>query len=85
MAAERPASFEIGRQVHGDEGELEAAGEEAEHEQHIGAVLERLGQGLADRLVRNGRGAPLSVIPGRPRREGESERHDEQHARGEDE
>ena len=41
---------QIGRQVHGDEGELEAAGEEAEHQQHIGAMPERLRQRLPQRL-----------------------------------
>ena len=35
---------QIGRQMHGDEGELKAAGEEAEHQQHIGAVAEGLRQ-----------------------------------------
>ena len=37
----------------GDEGELEAAGEEAEHQEHVGAVPERFGQRLPDRLVRH--------------------------------
>ena len=35
---------QIGRQMHGDECELEAAGEEAEHQQHIGAMAEGFGQ-----------------------------------------
>ena len=56
--SERPAADlgretavdQIGRQMHGDEGELEAAGEEAEHQQNIGAVPERLGRGLLHRL-----------------------------------
>ena len=33
---------EIGRHVHGDEGELEAAGEVAENQQHVGAMADRL-------------------------------------------
>ena len=37
---------EIGRQVHGDEGDLEAADEEAGDQQPVGAVAE----GLAERL-----------------------------------
>ena len=32
--------------MHGDEEELEAAGEEAEHQQHVAAVAEGLGQRL---------------------------------------
>ena len=48
MVAKRPAADlgrkaavdQIGRQMHGDEGELEAAGEEAEHQQHVAAVPE---------------------------------------------
>ena len=49
---------QIGRQMRGDEGELEAAGEEAEHQQHIGAVRERLGQAP---------GAAIAVRPHRAR------------------
>ena len=46
---------QIGRQMHGDEGKLEAAGEEAEHQQHIGAMAEGLGErGLERLLVRRG-------------------------------
>ena len=41
-----PAVDQIGRQMHGDEGELEAAGEEAEHQQHVAAMPERLDQRL---------------------------------------
>ena len=60
MVAERPAADlgrktaidQIGRQVHGDEGELKAAGEEAEHQQHIGAMAERFGQRLPQDCVR---------------------------------
>ena len=42
MSAPSPRSTQIGRQVHGDEGELEAAGEEAQHQQHVAAVAEGL-------------------------------------------
>ena len=38
--------------MHGDEGELEAAGEEADHQQHVAAVAEGLGQRVAERLRR---------------------------------
>ena len=86
---ERPAAdpgrqagiLEIGRQVRGDEGELEAAGEEAEHQQDVAAVPEGLGQRLRDRLVR--RSAPARPGAASPvaRRERERERQDEQHAR----
>ena len=44
---------QIGRHVHGDECELEAAGEEAEHEQHVGAMTDRLRQRLPQRLGRH--------------------------------
>ena len=52
--AQRPAADlggeaavdQVGWQVQGDEAELEAAGEEAEHEQDVGAMPEGLGQGL---------------------------------------
>ena len=50
--------------MHGDEGELEAAGEEAEHQQHIGAVAERLGQRLPDRLLRPDRRRLAGVAAG---------------------
>ena len=49
----KPAVDQIGRQMHGDEGELEAAGEEAEHQQHIAAMAEGLRHGLAKRLRRH--------------------------------
>ena len=42
---------EIGRQVDGDEGDLEAADEEAGDEQLVGAVAEGLAERLEDRLV----------------------------------
>ena len=41
--------------MRGDESELEAAGEKAEHEQDIGAVAERLRQSVLERLRRVGR------------------------------
>ena len=43
----KAAVDQIGRHVHGDEGELEAAGEEAEHQQQIGAMREGFAQALA--------------------------------------
>ena len=42
---------QIGRQMHGDERKLEAAGEEAEHEQCVGAMAESLGQRLLGGLL----------------------------------
>ena len=52
--AERPAADfrrqsavdQIGRQMHCDERELEAAGEEAENQQNVTTVTERFGEGL---------------------------------------
>ena len=44
ICVEMPRSTRIGRQMHGDEGELEAASEEAEHQQHIGAMAEGFGE-----------------------------------------
>ena len=41
---------QIGRQMRGDEGELESAGEEAQHQQHIGPVTEGFAQRLPQRL-----------------------------------
>src|SRR5215472_4573479 len=46
----KAAVDEVGRHVDGDEGELETAGEETEHEQDIGAVADRLRQRLPQRL-----------------------------------
>ena len=50
VCAEMPLIDQEGRQMHGDESKLEAAGEEAEHQQHVRAVTkslsERLGEGL---------------------------------------
>ena len=45
--ARQAAVDQIGRQVQRDERELEAAGEEAEHQQHVGAVAERFGERAA--------------------------------------
>ena len=48
---------QIGRQMHGDEGELKSAGKEAEHQQHIRAMTERLGQRMLEcLLLRHGDG-----------------------------
>ena len=62
ISRRQPAVDQIGRQMHGDEGELEAAGEEAEHQQHVGAMAERLRQRLlapiaAARAAARARGA----------------------------
>ncbi len=75
----QPAVDQERRHVHGDEGELEAAGEIAEHEQHIGAVADRLAQGLAERLLRPARGRARARGNGR---ECERGRQHQQHARG---
>jgi hypothetical protein len=68
--------------MRGDEGELEAAGEEAEHEQHVAAVPERLRERLRDRLARRRRTAGLRRVatPG----EHERERHRNEHGHGKD-
>ncbi len=54
---------QIGRQVHGDEQELEAAGEESEHQQHVTAVAEGLGQRLHQRLLLRGARRRFGVAP----------------------
>ena len=91
---ERPAAdrggeagiLEIGRQVRGDEGELEAAGEEAEHQEHVGAVLE----GLASAPARStgsaaARGPPHRCVgAGAARRERKRERQHQEHGGRED-
>ena len=51
-SADKSAIDQIGRQMHGHESELEAAGEEAEHQQHVAAVPEGLGQRVPERLRR---------------------------------
>ena len=66
--------------MHGDEGELEAAGEEAEHQQHVAAMAE----GLAQRLL----GLICSLAAGRRLRPGgvasdERQRQHQQHGAGE--
>ena len=48
---------QIGRQMHGDEQQLEAAGEEAEHQQNVAAMAEGLGQRLQQRLLAGGAAA----------------------------
>jgi len=67
---------QIGRQVHRDERELKAAGEEAEHQQHIGAMAERLRQRRLERLLVRRRHV---VRRDRRRAERERQRHDQQH------
>src|SRR5262245_23221492 len=67
--------------MHGDEEDLEAAGEEAKHEQPVAAVAECLGQRLRQGLLRRrGRSSPCAGVP--RRREGERQRHDQKHDRG---
>ena len=56
----KSAIDEIGRQVHGDEDELETAGENTDSQQHIGAVAEGLGERLPLRL-------PVAACVGRRR------------------
>ena len=80
--------LEIGRQMRGDEGQLEAAGEEPEHKEHKGPVPERLGQRLTDRLVGNrrraGRGRRAAARTGRERhreRQHQENREREHHQR----
>ena len=46
----QPAVEQVRRQVDGHESQLEAAGEEAEHEKNVAAMPERLGEGLLQRL-----------------------------------
>jgi hypothetical protein len=60
--------------MHGDEGELKAAGEEAEHQQHIGAMAERFRQRRLERLLVGDR--DIRRRRGR-RRERERQRHDQ--------
>ena len=50
--------------MHGDEQELEAAGEEAEHQQHVRAVPEGFGQRIAQRLLAARRAGRRSRIAG---------------------
>ena len=49
--------------MHGDEGELEAAGEEAEHQQHVGAVAEGFGERGPERLLVCGAGTARAFRP----------------------
>ena len=58
----QPAVDQVRRQVDGDERELEAAGEEAEHQQHVGAVQQRLRQCRTQRLRRARCAAPLPPV-----------------------
>ena len=66
--------------MHGDEGQLKAAGEEAEHQQHIGAMAERFRQRRLERLLVRGRHIRRCRGRGRER---ERQRHDQQHQTGE--
>ncbi len=50
--------MQISGHVHGDERKLETAGEEAEHQQHVGAMCECFAQRLAAAIA-----APLSRPP----------------------
>ena len=50
-----PSVHEVGRQVHGDEGKLEAAGEETHHQQHVAPVAEGFDECLTRRLRFHGR------------------------------
>ena len=50
------------RQVHADEHDLEAAHEEADRQQHVAAVAERLAHRLAGRLLESVRAEPLAVL-----------------------
>ena len=49
------AISEVGRKMHADEGNLKAAREEAEHQQHVGTVPESFAQCLLHRLRGGGR------------------------------
>ena len=70
-AGRQPAIDQIGRQMHGDEEELKAAGEVAEHQQHVAAVAERFRQRLRRRFGLRHRGRRRAR---RLRRRGEHER-----------
>ena len=70
--------------MHGDEEDLEAAGEEAEHEQNIAGVSERLGERLHHRLPRRA-GLRQDRAGLSWRGERERQRQDEQHGGGENE
>jgi hypothetical protein len=67
--------------MHRDEVELETAGEEPEHQEHIAAVAEGLGEGLRNRLL--GLARPLRARQ-RARGERDRQRQDEQDAHRED-
>ena len=68
--------------MHGDEGELESAGEEPEHQQDVAAMAERLGERLSDRLRRHVAGSGRCA--GARRGEHQRERQDQQHESRED-
>ncbi len=75
----KTAIDQIDRQVHGDESELEAAGEEAEHQQHVAAMTEGLAERLCDRLLRTRRRRGSGRRTGLGCRQRQRERQDEQH------
>ncbi|MEH2625071.1 hypothetical protein V1292_003126 [Bradyrhizobium sp. AZCC 1719] len=68
---------EIGRQMYGDEGELEAAREEAEHQQHVGAMTERFRQRGLEGLLLGGR--RIGRCCGWWRCQRQRQRHDKEH------
>src|ERR671924_1116625 len=68
--------------MHGDEEDLEAAGEESQHEQHITLVAKRLAERLCHRLL--GLAGRRDRPAGLPwRRERERQWHDEEYDGGE--
>ena len=71
------------RQMAGDEGELETAGEKAEHQQNVGRLRESLLQRAAERL-RAVRGAGVRARCGRRRPQREGERNNDDGRGGED-
>ena len=67
--------------MHGDERELKAAGEEAEHQQHIGAMTEGFGERMLEGLL-----FAAGDLAGRRdggRRQRQRQRHHQQHQTGE--
>jgi hypothetical protein len=67
--------------MYGHEGQLEAAGEKAEHQQHIGTMAEGFGQRLPDRLRRRGRRAGCGRRRAR-RHQRKRQRQDQHQQRG---
>ena len=50
--------------MHGDEEDLEAAGEETQHEQHVAGVAARLGERLRRRLLGSAAAAGAPALRG---------------------